>query len=190
MTTYTYQMVDVSSNDHENDLPIGWKEVRKAGYTAVMIKATQATDYVNPWLEEDAYKTREAGFLWIGYYHYAVAKLNSNGLDQANFFVEHIRGLPRNIGGALDNEDQELSWAEENTFNQQFLERLVSLGVGPKYYANQNWLNNLPRAPYGHPLWFASPGVKPRRNVWAWQKSWTGVVPGIQSAVDLNTLYI
>lgn len=184
------RFIDVSSNDHENEEPINWHEVYAAGYLGTIIKATQSVDYINPFLEEDANKAKEAGLHYIGYYHFAISGASS-ALDQANFFAEKIAGLPRNIGGTLDQETQDDSWGALAEWSDSFLNRLEDLYIGPKLYSNGNFLTNMPGAPFGFPLWFASPGVKPRRNVWAWQNSWTTKVPGVPSEyTDTNILYL
>lgn len=182
--------LDVSSNNHEYDQPIDWAEVFRQGYRAVIIKATQGIDYVNPWLKEDATKAFEAGFKYIGYYHFAISRASS-AIEQANYFAQHIAGLPRNIGGSLDQETQDNSWLALSNWSHEFLSRLEDLFIGPKLYSNNNFLSNMDDAPYGYPLWLASPGIRPRRNVWCWQNSWTAKIAGIPSIdCDTDILYL
>lgn len=69
------RIVDVSSAQHPGGNPgkgepINWAEVRAAGVTTTIIKATQGTGYTNPWFHEDVSGALAAG-LQIMAYHYA-----------------------------------------------------------------------------------------------------------------------
>ncbi len=180
-------MIDISSYQHPNDSPIDWCAVAGHGIRAVMIKATEGTDYINPWLGRDAHGARSAG-LHVGYYHFAQPGL-SDGVLQAKFVVNVTRSLPRDIGIALDLEiTGGLSWSELANCAKAFLDTLSNEQIGSPLYINDYFLSNLPGAPFGHHLWLASPGSPPRRQVWAWQSS-PDHVPGIGAPVDIDTLY-
>lgn len=182
-------MVDVSSNNHVNDDPINWHSVAGAGYRAVMIKATEGLNYVNPWLARDADGAHTAG-LHVGFYHFAMPAVGEAD-DQAEFVVNAVNGLPRDLGIALDLEVMNgLSWADLSTFGENFLARLVQLGV--KYstlYSNDNFMANLSGAPFGHYLWLAQT-AQPRQQVWGWQTTSPAAVPGIPGLTDIDTLYV
>ena len=61
--------VDVSSWQHPGGKPIDWHAVKEDGYDFVMIKASQGTTYVNPYLGEDIPAARGAGLI-VGAYHF------------------------------------------------------------------------------------------------------------------------
>lgn len=189
MTT-TLSMIDVSDNNHDGGQPIDWSEVMRSGVRAVMIKATQGTDYTNEWLDRDAHGARAAG-LHIGYYHFAEPSVDAaNVAAESDRFTLAINGLPRDIGVALDLEvSNGLSWAELATYARAFLDPLAAKGIGTALYVNASWFGSLPGAPWNHRLWLASWGVRPRRSVWAWQSSGTGACPGVPGECDLDVLF-
>lgn len=181
-------MFDVSSNNHPGNVAIDYKKAKKGGYSGVIIKCTEGTDYTNPWLRNDAISANAAG-LHVGFYHFAHPS-KSSASDQANYALRAIKNLPRDIGLTLDLELQEgMSWTDLATWAKFFLETVSMQKVGAPIYLNDNFLSNLPDAPFGHKLWLASPGHTPRRTVWMWQKSWTGVVPGVPGECDIDQFY-
>lgn len=178
-------MIDVSSNNHPTNLPINWSKVRAAGYQGVIIKCTEGTSYVNPWAKIDAVGANQAG-LHVGFYHFCRPGLSS-GAQQAEFAMKTINGWPRDIGLSCDLEDQGgLDWPTLSNWAPDFINTVAKAAIGSPIYLNQNFLNNLSGAPWGHKLWFASPDRAPRMNCWMWQKSWTGSVPGIVGQVDID----
>jgi lysozyme len=186
-------MIDVSDNNHPLGTPINWSMVANHGVKNVMIKATEGTDYINEWLERDTHGARAAG-LNVGYYHFAQPHNETSdqgGGTQAEYFIKAIKGLPRNLGGALDLEvGNGLSWASLSSFAKAFLDKIGTDGVVNRIlYTNPSWLSQLPDAPYGAELWLASwtPQV-PRRKLWAWQFG-VGSIPGVPGTVDLDNLY-
>ena len=64
------RIIDVSSDQHLNNSPINWSRVAAAGVTGVIVKATQGTDYVNPWMQRDVIAAQAAGLV-VCCYHYA-----------------------------------------------------------------------------------------------------------------------
>lgn len=180
-------MVDVSSNNHLGVQPIDWAAVKASGVGAVMIKATEGTTYVNQWLDADAKGAQAAG-LHVGYYHYAHPG-QGQVFAQANSFWQHIKTLPRDIGVALDLEVQEgKSWAALGLFARVFLGRIPVEVKQKALYSNPEWLSHLTGAPWRFDLWIASWGLKPSQKFWAWQKTGSGTVPGIDGPVDTGVV--
>ncbi len=81
---------DVSSYQHPHNAPISWPTVAAAGESFTVIKATEATNYVNPFLVTDVTGARAAGLL-VGVYHYAHPELSATA--QADYFSRQINGL-------------------------------------------------------------------------------------------------
>lgn len=181
-------MIDVSSNNHLNDEPINWSEVAKHGVKGVIIKATEGTDYVNPWLDRDAHGARAAG-LHIGYYHFSQPG-RGTAAEQAAYCLKAIDKLPRDWGVTNDQEVMNgLSWSELSVFAIQFRDFILQhdVAVSP-LYSYRSYLADLSPEATKAPLWIASPGVRPRQVCWAWQ-SGGGIIPGIAGETDLDTYY-
>lgn len=191
-----FNMIDVSSNNHPDDRPINWNAVAHTetglDIDGVMIKCTEGMpgnrEYINPWLARDAHGAHAAG-LHIGYYHFAWPRIDDSE-QQCEFALETIKGLPRDLGLALDLEEQNgLSWDQLSEWAFEFLSRISADNISAPLYSNQNFLSNMPKAPFNHKLWFASPSFRPRHHVWAWQHTATARVNGIVGDVDLSVVY-
>jgi hypothetical protein len=78
------RIIDVSSDQHPNGAAINWTQVAQAGVTAVFIKATQGTTYVNPYFQSDMIAAQKAG-LYVCAYHYADM---GNPVAEAQFFAK------------------------------------------------------------------------------------------------------
>lgn len=184
-------MIDVSGNNHDGGEPIDWPEVARSGVRAVMVKATEGDNYTNEWLGRDAHGAHAAG-LHIGYYHFANPSVTELAIEhEIDYFVAAIDPLPRDLGVALDLEvSNGLSWLELANYARTFLDPLAQKKIGTSLYVNTSWLSNLPGAPFGHRLWLAQWGSRPRRTVWAWQSSGSWTCPGIPGEVDRDTLYL
>jgi lysozyme len=74
---------DVSSHQEEVD----WAAVAAAGGRFTIAKATEGTGYVNPYFGQQYGGAKGAG-LYGGAYHFALPN-ESNGTDQANFFLDN-----------------------------------------------------------------------------------------------------
>lgn len=91
--------VDVSSWQHEDGHPINWDAVYEAGYRFVIVKATQGTTYVNPWVARDLSDASAAGLL-LGAYHYYEA--GEDPSQQAKWAVSCLVGQPLDLGLFVD----------------------------------------------------------------------------------------
>lgn len=156
--------IDVSGWQHPGGAPIDWVAVAKAGKRFAIVKATQGTTGLNPWLHKDAVAAHEAG-LSVGVYHYAVPGPDDGPL-QAEWFMSACQGLVIDFGYWLDLEtDGSLQFYEVDTWAQAFLETIKAKGhlCGP--YLNDDYLTRLPGSPWGYPLWLSfstiPAGVKP-----------------------------
>lgn len=184
----THKMIDVSSNNHNDDQAIDWHAVASAGYSAVMIKATEGARYVNPWLERDATGAQEAGLL-KGYYHYAHPGESAADIEVNNLW-QTVKDLPRSIGLALDLEVSEgLSWQALDAWAKEFMARIPAEVTNRVLYTSTSWLAQLGVVPTGTELWLASWGRKPKQETWAWQYGQLEV-PGIAGLTDVSTLYV
>ena len=177
-------LVDVSSNNHPNGSPIDWCDLTRQGVRGVIVKASEGTGYLNPWLARDSHGARAAGLL-VGYYHFAHPGQGGPAAE-VDYFARCVQELPHELGLALDLEVTEgLSWPELASWAEGFLDALREHAAWTILYSNENFLNGLSGAPWGHRLWYAAPGRRPRRACWAWQY---GVV-NLAGEIDADMLY-
>jgi lysozyme len=183
-------MVDVSSNNHVGGRPLSWRMMRdEAGIRYAMIKATEGLTYVNPWARIDAPEAVECG-IEVGFYHFAEPTTGGAG-QEADFFGRTVAklGVPHRIGLALDLEVRPPGWGWNHVVDwaKVFLGTLSDWAEWTILYANDEFLTNLPDAPWGHRLWYARPGARPRRQCWAWQYG-TGREPAVEG-IDVDELF-
>lgn len=180
-------MIDVSANNHPADVPIDWAKVKGAGYDAVMVKCSEGTDYVNPWLKDDA-DGATAARLKVGFYHFGRPGAMSPAAE-ARYARVAVFGLHHDLGLALDLEVQESrDWASLAAYARAFHHVIRETFAHSPLYVNDYFLANLPGAPWGERLWLAQT-ARPRREVWAWQSTTPIAVPGIPGLTDVNVLH-
>ncbi len=179
--------IDVSSHQ----VSINWQLVAGDGVAFTYIKATEGTNYVNPFFLSDWTSARQNG-VRTGAYHFF--SLCTPGAAQAENF---LRVVPRDSSSLPPAVDLELSTdclarPRAATFKNQLdtfihrVERATHKGV--VYYVG----SDLPAAyaaavPRHARLWlYNSPGP-PASHRWViWQKSATAHINGIAGNVDLD----
>lgn len=196
-----YEMIDVSSNNHNVSETIDWKSVKAAGVSGVMIKATQGTNYTNPYLKGDNgcqsdYEDARSAGLDVGFYHYADT---GRWQDELHHFLVTIKGLSKQLGCALDLENTYgRSWRQVSNWAQSFLAGLQQNVDWAILYNDPSFLANMSGgAVWGYFLWLADyPSTignlsrPPRRRIWAWQYDAFGRIDGIGGMVDKSVLYV
>ena len=164
------RIIDVSSDQHPNDVAINWQLVAGAGVTAVFVKATQGTTYINPWFQRDMIAAQKAG-LAVCAYHFADM---GDPLKEAQFFAKTAARFAR----VLDFEtNTNVAWA------RTFLQTLILPPDECMTYGSASTLKDfyqqLPSmawvAAYGqfYPGWGA-----------CWQFTDKSSIPGITGDVD------
>jgi len=194
--------IDVSHWDHPNGTAINWTSVRGAGYTFAFVKASESTNYTNPYFASDRSYARQAG-LDVGAYHFArPSSAVGAAAAEARYFVSvtgagHVAG---DLPPVLDLEmSGNLAPAALISWASTWLSTVRALtGRTPMIYTYPSFYTvNLARtkALGAYPLWIAnyttaSAPSSVYTSGWAawtiWQWSATGRVPGIGSEVDLN----
>lgn len=147
-------ILDVSNNNAEPR----WEQIRRQGVSAVFLKATEGTSFVDKTFSERRAAARRAG-LHVGAYHFARPD-ESSGAEQGKVFS----GVVGKLGSAdlrpvLDLEvssshtpAQLDAWARE--FNAEVKKKL---GVVPLFYTYSAYIEMLrPSWPIGSGLWLAS----------------------------------
>jgi len=196
------QGVDVASYQHPGGAAIDWNAVAAGGYSFAFIKATEATNYTNPYFIRDWRGAGAAG-MWRGAYHFARPALPlSTAVDQADWFINST-GLMQgavDLPGVLDLETTGgLGPADLTAWAEAFLAEVQRLtGRAPILYTGYFFWRDTMGAPVSlarYRLWLpswttaSSPSFIPSawKAGWTfWQWSSTGRVPGISGNVDLN----
>lgn len=173
----------------------------------VIIKATEATSYVNPYCDGHYQQAIAAGKK-VGVYHFARNGSN-DAIAEADFFVDNIKGYIKQALLVLDWEDggnvRDVAWAK------RWLDRVQErTGVKPLIYMSESVVNShdwspVANADYG--LWVAKyrdmaadynynmdlAGTQPTVNYWngyaMWQWTSSGRLDGWGGNLDLNEFY-
>ncbi|KAF9051778.1 glycoside hydrolase family 25 protein [Panaeolus papilionaceus] len=189
------QGIDVSS--HQGD--IDWGAVKGRGISFAYIKATEGTDYQNPYFSSQYTGATNAGLI-RGSYHFALPN-KSTGADQARYFHAHGGGWSGDgitLPGALDIEYNPygptcygLSQGDMVNWVLDFSNTYLSLaGRYPVIYTTTNWwktcTGNAGGFSSNNPLWIAnfasSIGELPAGYQYTtfWQYADSGPNPGDQ----------
>lgn len=165
------------------------------GSDAVIVKATEGTEFVDPYCDSIIQQCKSAGLPW-GFYHFAG---DGDANSEASFYLDNCRnyfgrGIP-----VLDWEgNQSVGWV--NTFVETVH---AQTGVWPWIYANPwrfnqggvnpncaRWVASYPDV--ASPTWSQAQGwdcPDADGNVVAWQFCSDGTVNGIAGNVDLDLFY-
>ena len=98
-----------SSNIYEGIDVSGWqgnidyKQVVNSGIQIVYMKASEGTNFVDPYFNQN-YSNAKANGLKVGFYHYLTARSVNDAIKQANFFVSTISGKTPDCRLAMDFE--------------------------------------------------------------------------------------
>jgi GH25 family lysozyme M1 (1,4-beta-N-acetylmuramidase) len=198
--------VDVASYQHPGGAPIDWNAVRAAGHSYAFIKATESSNYTNPYFASDWQEAGNAG-LYRGAYHYARPALPlDTALAQARYFVSRAGSMtgPADLPGVLDLEATGgLGQADLADWVRTWLGEVQRLtGKAPiiytGYYFWRDSVGNPTDIGANYRLWLPSypadpnsttfrPLVSAGWGTWTfWQYTSTGSVPGISGSVDVN----
>jgi len=190
---------DVSSYQHPAGQAINWSVVAGSGESFTVVKATESTDYTNPYLMADVLGARSAGLL-VGLYHFAHPEFSPTA--QADYFARQINGIAGTLlPPVLDLESNGgLSSSALISWTSSFLTRLrQDTGRVPMIYSGPYfWSTSMAgsTAFSQYPLWeahyttAAAPQYIPGWPTWTmWQYSdgsygSPASVPGIPAHVD------
>ena len=191
--------IDVSKWQRPGGVKLDWEKVAASGEQFAFIKATDGLEGLSPFFAEDSKAASDAG-LMIGSYH--KAHPDRDAVVQADAYAEALKLQPagaRTLPPVLDLElDAGMTPAALEKWASTFLQRVeLKTGEMPMIYTYRwFWVNKMADTTglNGYPLWLAAYQDQPPTDVpggWNeplfWQRSSTGVVPGINTPVDLNT---
>lgn len=203
--------IDISSHQ-QGPVGIDWPAV--AAYllaidpeAGVIIKVSEGTNYVNPFLHQQRMGAHAAGIKNVGLYHFCRPSLNS-GHVEADYFMKAIGddgGILTKEFGCLDIEDTNVPpQADLDAYVLDFAGRIQRpwgipvTGYTGQWYADPHNLNHDPAlAVLG--LWWMDvtsktlpvvpePWKSAGKSILFWQWNWYGSVPGIVGNVDLDFL--
>lgn len=207
--------IDISSYQ-EGPVGIDWAAVARwltdqHPEAGVIIKVSEGTDYINPFLHQQRMGAHAAGIRNVGLYHYGKPSHNT-GHDEANYFMWCVGsdgGVLRGEFPCLDEEDKDVGQtADLDDYTLDYhdpIERAwgtASVNYTGRWYADPHNLNRDPRlAKLG--LWWSVPGTSKElvaglvvpepwksagKGFLLVQTDFHGAVPGIQGEVDLDWL--
>ena len=184
-------------------------EVPNVAGDFVIVKATGATGYVNPYFREWADATLACGKL-LGLYHYARDASNpGSATAEANHFLNHARPYIGKAILVLDFEGEALSLPDPVRWAKKFLDTIYKrTGVRPLIYLSQSVTHSFDWSPVAskYKLWvaqylyrnfdtgyLANPDGGTDLGHWdhaqMYQYSSTGWIPGYWDRLDLNKFY-
>lgn len=183
--------IDVSSHQSIIDWPL----VARSGIGLAMVKATEGTDYVNPYYDSQVQGALDAGLI-VGAYHYAKPSV-SDAATEASHFTRVLDNSRAVILTALDLEDpgvvpgRDLSVWTETWLN----DHEADTGHTARVYSNRSYIRDHAIANIvgvdRFQLWLAEwttllpTRVAPWRWINGWQFSSKNVWPGV-GLVDLS----
>ncbi len=183
-----YQGIDVSGWQ-EN---INYTQVAESGIQIVYMKASEGSNFVDPYFEQN-YTNAKANGLKVGFYHYLTARSQQEAVVEANFFVSTIAGKMPDCRLAMDFESfGSLSIEEINQIGLTFVRTVENLsGKEVVIYSDTSNASSV----FGgeltsYPLWVAQYEVEeptPNGNwdSWVgWQYTDLGEIEGINGYVD------
>lgn len=181
--------IDVSAWQGRIDFP----SLRQADLRIMYIKATQGTDYIDPYLKANYDGARANGYA-VGFYHYLTARNEEECHAEARYFLDALGGMQSDCRMAVDlgNKDR-LDVAAFSRLCRVFLEDVEQLsGLRGMIYASASTARHDLHDLQAYPLWVAEYGVRqpepnPYWTMWTgFQYSNTGRLPGIEGSVDLD----
>lgn len=184
-----YEGIDVS----EWQGKINFKEVAESGIDIVYIRASEGTDYIDPYFREN-YEQAKANGLKTGFYHFLTATNTEEAREEARFFVSNIKGSQPDGKLAMDFEVfGDLSKSEINEISKVFLETVQELSgkeciiYSDAYNARETFDEELARK---YAIWVADYFVEEPADNGKWS-SWVGFqytdrgrINGIDGNVD------
>lgn len=184
-----YQGIDVSEWQGEID----FREVASSGIEVVYIRASEGTNYIDPYFKENYEQAKENG-LRTGFYHFLTATTVDEAEREAEFFVSNIKGLEPDCKLAMDFEVFDgLGVDEINEISKVFLEKVEELsGKECVIYSDASNAENVfdEELAKKYPIWVADYFVEEPSNNGKWN-TWVGFqytdrgrINGIDGNVD------
>jgi GH25 family lysozyme M1 (1,4-beta-N-acetylmuramidase) len=170
----TRHCADISSNNIHPDL----KEYRKAGHTRIIVKATEGTDYVNPYHREQVFEAHSLG-MSASHYHYCRPEEGAGNVEVIHFWRYVVDTWLPGDRLHIDVEVKPSDWTWETLarYHNLFCGQLANVSgrfsisyMDEDYYEHLARLLHTPEERY----WIAAygnepPTLLPKHYLWGWQ---------------------
>lgn len=189
--------IDVSAWQGEID----WPTVKAAGVEFAFIRIGYQVGYGGEYVLDRYFEANLAGAksvgLPIGVYFYSYADSIDQATAQANWIIQQLNGRELELGIAFDWEDWSnfnqtgMSFRTINKVANAYLDTISAAGYQGSLYGSKNYMTFI-WEPEEYPVWLAQyyDFVTYDGEYWIWQMSSSGQVPGINSNVDLDIMYL
>ena len=189
-------MIDVSKWQKDID----WKKVKESGINYAMMrlgtqKGIDDESVLDAYFDTNIKEAQKNG-IKVGVYYYSYANDKDDIIKQANWVVEQLKNYKIDLFVSLDWE----CWKYFNGFNfnihefnemgREFLNIISENGYKAMNYGSKNYLENIWDIDE-YDTWLAHYTEKTNysKKYIIWQFTDSGIVPGINSVVDLNYFY-
>ncbi len=189
-------MIDVSKWQKDID----WKKVKESGINYAMMrlgtqKGIDDESVLDAYFDTNIKQAQKYG-IKVGVYYYSYANDKEDIIKQANWVVEQLKNYRIDLFVSLDWEcwkyfnDFHFNTHEFNEMGREFLKIISDNGYKAINYGSKNYLEKLWDLDE-YDTWLAHYTDKTNysKDYIIWQFSDKGIVPGINSVVDLNYFY-
>jgi lysozyme len=172
-----------------------YQDVANSGVKFGYVKATEGSAkgsaYVSPVMDAEFNGLKHVG-IEAGFYHFARYISVADAIEEADWFIAHIKNYDFTLPPALD---LEFNGCGDVTILQQatlaFLQKVEQELGSVIIYLSASYYNMVGSAIQNYGIWLADPSAiinipKTQAQLFAWQNNWHGQVNGIQSEVDLD----
>lgn len=166
-----YQGIDVSGWQGNID----YAQVKNAGIEIVYMKASEGSNFVDPYFNQN-YTNAKANGLKVGFYHYVTARSVEEAIAEAKFFVSTISGKTPDCRLAMDFESfGDLDVSAINQIGLTFMQTVENLAKKEMviYSDTSNASNVFSGELTNYPLWVAQygePEPTPNGNWSTWAR--------------------
>ena len=189
-----YKVIDVSTWQKNVD----WEKVKNDGIQAVIARSSfgRAADGQKDNRFEEHYKGAKAVGLPVGAYHYSYAKNVQEAKEEADFFLDCVKGKTFEYPVAFDIEESSQAALGKKVVTDiiiAFCEKVEAAGYYVMVYTNLNWLTNyidtdrISKYDTWLAQWASQPTYKGFFGIWQYTSK--GSVSGISGNVDMNISY-
>lgn len=189
-----YKVIDVSTWQKNID----WQKVKNDGIQAVIARSSfgRAANGQKDNRFEEHYKGAKAVGLPVGAYHYSYAKNVQEAKEEADFFLDCVKGKTFEYPVAFDIEESSQASLGKQAVTDiivAFCEKVEAAGYYVMVYTNLNWLTNyidtsrISKYDTWLAQWASQPTYKGFFGIWQYTSK--GSVNGISGDVDMNISY-
>lgn len=194
--------IDVSKHNKQ----INWQKVKNAGIDFAFLRLGYRGYGTGKILLDECFDWNMSGTLVAGIprgvYFYSQAISYEEGVEEANFVLQHLKGAALQYPVVLDTEDAENADARTNDLSVEqrtqacigFCETIKAAGYDVMVYANKRWfaldldVGKLKEYKWWYAQYADTPAFPYRFSFW--QYSAKGKVDGISGDVDMNIEFI